>query len=256
MGDREGRFMRLGWRQAAAILLVFGGSAAAAPIDAAGQRYQALVQQLKATEQDRKGGAGLIDFQAIRTAYADSLEYDPYGTLVELHRVEMLHAYEHHDLTVALQQAEKVLDHNYSDIGAHVIADLAYGDLKQSVPARYHRLLAREFLLTIMRSGDGQSPATAYQIIAVPEEYAVLNARGLGFIRQSYETIDGSHFDKITATDPARGVPVTIYFNVDRLMQWANQMFSPQFRHLPAHGGPPDAGLAAATAMLSTSGSP
>jgi hypothetical protein len=225
--------------------------AAATADPVAPSRYQVLVDQLKQTATDPRGSTGLVDFAAIRNAYADSLEYDPYGTLVELHRVEMLHAYEHHDYTVAIQQAVKVLDHNYTDIGAHVIAELAYTDIKRDTPARYHRLLAREFLMTIMRSGDGQSPATAYSIVSVPEEYAVLNARSLVFVRQTYETIDGHHFDKIYATDPNRGTPVTLYFNVDRMMDWANHMFSPQFRHLPAHGGPPDAGLAAATAMLS-----
>ena len=214
--------------------------------------YQALVDQLKQTENDRKGKGALIDFRAIRYAYADSLDYDPYGTLVELHRVEMLHAYEHRDMQVALHEAQRVLERNYTDIGAHVIAELALTELHQPDLARFHRMIARELLLSIFRTGEGTSPATAYQIVAVPEEYAVLNARNVAFQNQTYEVIGGHHYDKIVVSDPVHGVS-TLWFNVDRMMDWANHMFSPQFRHLPAHGGPPDAGLAAATSMLSQS---
>jgi hypothetical protein len=219
-------------------------------------RYLLLVDRLKRSESDGTGSTGLIDFRAIRFAYADCENYDPYGTLVELHRVEMLHAYEHRNMQIALDQANRVLARNYSDIGAHVIAELAYTDIHQLAHAAFHRMLAREFLLSIFRSGDGRSPATAYEIVAVPEEYAVLDARSLAFISQSYETIDGHHYDKIAASDPIRGGTATLYFNVDRMMVWANQMFSPQFRHLPAHGGAPDAGLAAATSILAEPAAP
>jgi len=244
----RGYFLRAAVISLAAFLLAgaWDGAHAADPAT-----YATLVAELKASVDNPAGAPRYFNFKAIRDAYAISPDYDPYGTLVELHRVEMLRAYQHRDLKVALSEADKVLDQNYTDIGANVIADLAYSDLKDQVHARFHRMLAREFLLSIFRSGDGNSPATAYQIVSVPEEYAVLNARQVVFEKQTYQTSNGQFFDKLVGFDPLHNRHVSIYFNVDRMMEWANQMFSPQFRHLQPHGGPPDAALAAATSMLS-----
>jgi hypothetical protein len=235
----------------ATIAAAMAATSGAAPAKADSSTYASLAAGLKASVDSTSSRTEYFNFYAIREAYADSPTYDPYGTLVELHRVEMLRAYQHRDLKVAISEADKVLDQNYADIGAHVVEEMAYSDLGDEVHARFHRMLAREFLLSILRTGDGKSPGTAFQIVSVPEEYAVLNAQQIQFDHQTYQTVAGENFDKVVGYDPAQARKVTIYFYVDRMMDWANRMFSPQFRHLQAHGGPPDSAMASAAAVLS-----
>jgi hypothetical protein len=67
---------------------------------------------------------------------------------------------------------------------------------------------------SIRSSGDGKSPATAWVVISVDEEYAVLRALGFKPSGQSLLRQNGHSYD-VMKTKSDDGTEQTFYFNVD-----------------------------------------
>lgn len=68
----------------------------------------------------------------------------------------------------------------------------------------------------IAHSGDGLSPETAVEVVAVPEEYAWLSDKGLTRVRQRILDTPSGKFDVLTAKDAA-GNERDYYFNITRI---------------------------------------
>ena len=129
-------------------------------------------------------------------------------------------AYKAQDFDGAIAAAKKVLALNYLDIDAHIVCDLSYRMASNAIAAEPYHQMAIRLLGSIYQSGDGASPETAYQIIAVREEYAVLNTLGLAPTNHRQLVQDTHRFDVFDATDKSSGEIKTIYFNVDRPLAW------------------------------------
>jgi Domain of unknown function (DUF4919) len=71
------------------------------------------------------------------------------------------------------------------DIDAHLFSGMALSKLGRVAESEEHRRWYRGLVESVLASGDGDSPETAYVVISVPEEYAVLRALGLRFQEQS-----------------------------------------------------------------------
>ena len=149
------------------LLFVFGPGYAADPAE----NYQALVAAAK------QGGRP-VDWQALRLAYAETADFDVLGVRTAAERKKMFDAFNAGDFTGAAQQATQILDRDYVDLDAHMICDLAFRKLGDSAQAAAHHEAAMG-LLNSIRTGDGRTPATAFTVISIGEEYAVLRAFGL-----------------------------------------------------------------------------
>lgn len=86
------------------------------------------------------------------------------------------------------------------------------GDLKTYV---YHSYFSSGLMQSVMASGDGKTPQTAFKVIAVAEEYAIL--RDFGAELSSQSLVDGP-CDKMECKLPG-GKEATIYFNVTLAME-------------------------------------
>jgi hypothetical protein len=78
----------------------------------------------------------------------------------------------------------------------------------------------RGILTSILKSGDGKTPATAFKVIAAPEEYALLNALNFKMTKQSLIENDGKRYDRMDVTDSKTQTKATIYFNIDTPFDW------------------------------------
>ena len=78
---------------------------------------------------------------------------------------------------------------------------------------------ARGLIRTILATGDGKTPETAFAVIAVAEEYAIIGALGLKRGQQALINKDGHSYDlmRVTTKD---GAMERLYFNIDRVMRW------------------------------------
>jgi len=69
---------------------------------------------------------------------------------------------------------------------------------------------------SVLKSGDGKSPETAFVVIAVDEEYSVLETASLTPVKQALVNHGGSAFDRFEVKLPESEKTATLFFNVDR----------------------------------------
>ena len=179
-------------------------------------RYEAMITRVK------KGDYNL-DFRELRYAYAESPRYRPYQSPTDVLAGTMFRAYKAQDFDGAIAASKKILAINYLDIDAQIVCDLSYRMTSNAVSGETCHDMASNLLRSIFDSGDGQRPETAYQVIAVREEYGIVNAMGLTLVSQRLVTRGDHRFDAVDVTDKNTGEPRTIYFNVDRPMRWLDR---------------------------------
>jgi hypothetical protein len=168
--------------------------------------YSILLKSLKAGKTD-------IDYGRLRLSYMDSPEYKQALDTTDAAKA-MLEALNAKDYARALTQAETVLKSNYVNIEAHFVAFVANHESGATDKAEFHRAVFRGLIDSIRSSGDGKSPATAWVVISVDEEYSVLRVLGLKPSGQSLMNQNGHSYDVMKAKSDD-GTEQTFYFNVD-----------------------------------------
>lgn len=183
--------------------VLFAGSARPAELS-----YEDYVSQVKAGKVD-------IDYTAFRLAYTASPKYADPWTFREL-RIAMRKAYDAGDCPTAMARAAEIFEVNYVNIDAHLTAALCHKKDGNAERERHEIAVFRGLVFSVLKSGDGKSPKTAFVVISVDEEYAAMQALGVKLDRQLLVQEGGSSFDLIEAKKLDSGEPVTLYFNVDR----------------------------------------
>jgi Domain of unknown function (DUF4919) len=190
------------------LALALGSALPAAAFDAASEgRYQTLLAAAK--------GAGdqPVDWQALRFAYADSAEFDLYGVRLDPTRKAMFQALNVGDYKGAIAAARTILDQDYVDVDAHVVWNLAAQQLGDAAAAKSQHAIVVGLLRSI-RTGDGSTPAQAFTVITVGEEYAVMRAFGFTVKSQALAPEGGHSYDLLDVVD-ADGAPKRFYFLTD-----------------------------------------
>jgi hypothetical protein len=199
----------------AVCLLPVGTSAAAQ--EKAGASYEALLAKVKKADP-------AVDFTRLRLAYTESPGYNPYGSDRKL-RQQMRDALADKDYAKAAELAAKVLGSNYVDLEAHSVAHRAYRELKDTKRADLHRYALDGLIKSILKSGDGKSPKTAFMVICTDEEYAILGALGIRRTQQALVGEGGQRYDRLDGIHQETGNRVTLYFNVTRQFDWLKRQF-------------------------------
>ncbi len=91
----------------------------------------------------------------------------------------------------------------------------AYSDAKKlgdTSRMETHERWYQGLIGSVLKSGDGKTPETAWKTISIAEEYAVLQYFGLARSAQALIP-DPVKVDKLTAKPIAGGNPVDLYFN-------------------------------------------
>ncbi len=161
---------------------------------------------------------GTADFQALRWAYARSSRYDPYapgGSRLSLGPVVPDAGAE-----AAMRAVDQMLEFNYLDIHAHLLAASLHTCMGDRSRADYHRRFGGGLLQSVLKSGDGRSHRTAFVVISMAEEYAVLGSLGLEMRTQALVEHGGHFFDRMEAYRRSTGEISTLYFNTDVIHAW------------------------------------
>jgi hypothetical protein len=154
-----------------------------------------------------------VDFTRLRTLYAESQSYAPArdddeGEMIDL-AVKGLYA-------EARDKARAILARNYMNIEAHMASVVVCGALKDESCRAHHLFVARGMLDSIHDSGDGKTMQTAYVVISVPEEYALLRVLGLDRLEQSLvRGDDGRMYDVLKVRNASTNEETRMFFNVD-----------------------------------------
>ena len=198
-------------RSALSVLLLV--MAFAVPAQAADRSPEAKYQALLAAA---NAGTGPVDWQALRFAYAEQPSVNAVDDGLGAARKRMMAAREADNFPELLTQAKLIIDKDYVDGLAHLMASVAYTALKQPADAERERAIALGLLKSI-ETGDGLSPAKAFTVINVREEYQSMAARGRRVTKQSLISQNGHAYDALDTVDQ-KGDMVKYYFLIDRVM--------------------------------------
>ena len=179
--------------------------------------YEDLLAKLK------KGDTN-IDFKKLRFAFTETKNYSPYGTRSE-DSGNMSKFYGEKNYKEALKSAEKVLETSYVDINAHFVAALANKETGNNEKFEFHKKVYLGLINSIIDGKDGKSAKSAFEVIYVPEEYALLNYFGLRRGSQALVTENGSKFDILTVTNPENNETLKLYFNIDTVWKGYEKLF-------------------------------
>lgn len=177
-----------------------------------------------------KRDPGSVDYTELRLAYRFWSGYDPYGFGAgkgEAHGKVHL-ALQVGDVAGLIVALSALLEKQFPDIRAHQLAAAAYERIGDQVTAGRHGKIAQGLLDSILQSGDGQSFQTAFQVITMAEEYAVLETLKIEPQSQSLHHSHGQHFDvfRFCPASAAEGSPLAesppcaLYFNIDAFFRF------------------------------------
>jgi tetratricopeptide (TPR) repeat protein len=152
-----------------------------------------------------------VDYAAMRLAYLDSQERKKgvYHSLAEMNA-----PLQQKDFKKALKMASEVLETDFVDIDAHLIAASACRGMDQNDEADKHLSFALSLFRSIVDSGDGKTEQTAYIVISVHEEYVVMRQMGIFPGKQSLSHGKDGWYDVLTGKKD--GQDVTLYFNITK----------------------------------------
>jgi len=180
------------------------------------ESYSALLKKLK-------DGDSSIDFQALRFAFAETDEYSPYGCKDR----EMFKNLNEKKFKEALKSANTLLEKCYVSIDSHYVATIANRELKNEKEYEAHRKIYVGLVDSIIKKGDGKSMKTAWTVISVDEEYAVLSVLGYRRTSQALMNKEGSRYDVLDAYDlDDESNKTKFYFNIDIVFKGYGKMFS------------------------------
>ena len=191
-----------------------------ATVPAADQTYAALLEQVKLADPK-------FDFTALRMSYTETTAYDPYNFGLGETRKAMLAVLNDKDYGLTIKLAEQILKDTYILPDAHLASVYAYQGLGQTQESDFHRYVLDGLLHSILSSGDGKSEKSAYIVVLIQEEYAILGTLGIKDYTQSFKEAGGHSYDIFEGVDGKTNAPVTLYFNIDKLYQSLENSLKP-----------------------------
>lgn len=97
------------------------------------------------------------------------------------------------------------------DIRAHYYTGISLSELRRDEQADHHFRWSNGLMDSVMASGNGKSPKTAFKVISISEEYDVISILGLSLKRQSL--VSTVPMCDLLVTIDEQGNEVSLYFN-------------------------------------------
>jgi hypothetical protein len=192
-------------KTAALVLTVMMLQGTAVAADPAGD-YAALITAAK------DGDPG-TDYTAMRQAYAMIPDYDPFGEKTNTLMRDGQAAYVAKNCKTALEKFKAAIALNFTLSDAHALsADCLEQSGDKAGEAR-EEAIAQGLFNSLISSGDGESPSTAFRIVTMHEETVVLAVAGVNGTKKTAITTDQGPVEKIDITDQETGKKGAVYFN-------------------------------------------
>lgn len=154
----------------------------------------------------------IVDFTALRNTYAKRADFEMRCRLPST-RAKWGKAMHDGQFKKAYEIAASQLKQCPVDMSAHMWAYGALKELGKDKEAKQHKRWYWGIIDSILKTGDGKSPATAFVTISITEEYKVLQYFGLKPVEQS--VVNGPPLVDKFIVKPMKGdgKKATIYFN-------------------------------------------
>lgn len=164
-----------------------------------------------------------VDFTRLRQLQTQVDSYKPYGVDVEEHPFKVLKA---GNLERAQALVQQILAESYLDMNGHNVAALIADRRGDKAAAAHHRYVLGGVVDSILASGDGKTPETAYVVIAISEEYATVGILGLEVVTQDLLRDESHSYDLLEVVNPETKATQRVYFNIDSIMRALDKKFS------------------------------
>lgn len=172
------------------------------------QEFQALLDRVKKSDAS-------VDFGRMRQLQTRLDDYEPYRSNLEDHPFKALDRGK-------VEQAQAIAEHNlaanYLDLEAHFALAVIADKKGDTAAAAHHWYVVQGVVDSILRSGDGKTPETAYGVVAISEEYATMQQLGLGVTGQALVNANGHSYDVLTGEDRKSHAKREVYFNIDPIL--------------------------------------
>ena len=162
------------------------------------------------------------DFGQLRIAFTKTPAYTAYSMPSDFKEVDA--AIQANDLGRARELVDTLLQKNYVRIRSHFFAMIVYGRSGDKERSQYHRAFMDGLFRSIVGSGDGKTAETAFIVIDVEEEYAVIGLSGLKMLGQALDSGNGRAFDVLTVQEREGAQPMKLYFDIT--LPWNNSPFN------------------------------
>lgn len=192
-------------RAAALVLTIMMLQATAAIADPAGD-YAALITAAK------EGDPG-TDYTAMRQAYAMIGDYDPFGDKTNALMRDGQAAYVAKDCKTAMQKFRAAIALNFTLSDAHALSADCLEQAGDKTGEQREEAIAQGLFNSLISSGDGESPATAFRIVTMHEETVILAVAGVNGNKRTTIATDQGPVEKIDITDQQTGKKGAVYFN-------------------------------------------
>lgn len=182
-----------------------------------GDEYSALVARAAAQDQS-------VDFRAMRFAWLKSAAHKrETGDETEL-RSAIFAAAKGRDDQAVRAAAVKMISAYYVNMFGHKFLRQACANLHDDTCAAQEHFVEFGLLQSIVKSGDGKTCATGWEVVSVGEEYFLIGMMGATPGQQSL--LNGKpSCDVLNVTD-GQGAPQTYYFRIDAVLEDEMSMFS------------------------------
>ena len=186
------------------------GSAPQIVLPKDGDEYSALAARAAAQDQG-------VDFRALRFAWLKSAAHKhETASEVEL-RSAIFTAVKAHDDQGVRAAAVKMISAIYVNLYGHKFLRQACTILHDDACAAQEHFVEFGLLQSILKSGDGKTCATGWEVVSVGEEYFIIGMMGATPGQQSL--LEGKpSCDMLQVTDE-KGAPQTYFFRIDAVLE-------------------------------------
>lgn len=170
----------------------------------------------------KAGAPETIDWAALRALYVETSFYDPYGGAQSIwYGLQRAGQQVVDDPSgAALKGYKELLNKHYAHYRSHLQAiDLATKTGTPQIDRAFHEAAFKGILRAIRVSGDGKTPATAFQVIDPAEEHMILKTFHYRLNGQDFRQKDGHFWDVLKYTNPQTNTDGEMFFNVDTILR-------------------------------------
>lgn len=201
---------------AAVPLMTTGGRPARAELIAEAQAATAPDRAFAAMLARLKAGNTDINFTQLRMLWTRTSAYRPNAAVDD--EQPMRAAFAAGRNQEVLRLADKVLKEDYLNILSHMLSADAHGALGNSEARQFHVFVARGLIRSLLQSGDGLSPKTAYKVVSITEIGRVLFFRSLRPTGESTVVREGGRiYRKVAVKREQGGGEGAVFFDVTPL---------------------------------------
>jgi hypothetical protein len=177
--------------------------------------YPLLLEQVKRSDPK-------LDFTKLRWTFAQTASYDPYTLDNDKLKGSMYDAYENSEYNLAIELANQMLEKNYLLPDPHFILLRSYQELGDQQNADFHDYFLKGLITSILETGNGKSPETAFIVIHFEEELFMLSILGLQNSKPTFREENGIPYDIFEGIEEGTNQQTTLYFDINIPYHWLN----------------------------------